>query len=254
MDGHHKLIRYGMITHGMIDGFSRCIIYLRIADNNLSSTPLEFMKDGVREANFIPYRVRGDKGGENVKVADFMIHHRGHNSFICGPSKFNTRIERLWREVRVVVIEFYQNLFKIFEKDGMRIDDEYHMFLLQYLFMPRIQEDLDQYRNMHNNHSMRNEGFRSPRQMLDMFSDNMPPPIEIDERMYGVDELENVDDDEVNEIQQVELLPLHCPLTPEQLEIFRQTVVPLHLNDLSNTLSDRMVRSLEILYHIIDNN
>ena len=47
----------------------------------------------------------------HVQEADFMIQRRGHNSFICGPSKFNERIERLWRKVRVVVIEFYQNLF-----------------------------------------------------------------------------------------------------------------------------------------------
>lgn len=27
-DGHHKLIRYGLITHGCVDGFSRTVIYL----------------------------------------------------------------------------------------------------------------------------------------------------------------------------------------------------------------------------------
>lgn len=37
---------------------------------------------------------------------------------------------------------------------------------------------------------MRNENFRTPRQMLDLFSENMPPPLEIDERMY-----ENVNGD-----------------------------------------------------------
>ena len=135
----------------------------------------------------------------------------------------------------------------------MRIDDDYHMYLLQYLFMSRIQEDRNRYRNMHNNHSMRNEGFRSPLQMIDMFSINIPPPIE----MYGVELEEGVvslDNDEVNEIQQVELLPLQCPLTPEQLDIFRHNVVPLHLNDSSDTLSDRMVRALDILHHILDNN
>lgn len=41
----------------------------------------------------LPVRVRGDKGGENVKVADFMIKHRGEGrgSYLTGPSKFNTR-------------------------------------------------------------------------------------------------------------------------------------------------------------------
>ena len=163
------------------------------------------------------------------------------------------RIERLWREVRVLVIEFYQNLFKEFEKYGMRIDDDYHMFLLHYMFMSRIQEDLDQYRNMHNNHAMRNENFRTPRQMLDLFAANRPPPLEIDEDVYGVDEDIPLENEEQNENQQVELFPLRCPLNQEQLLLLKDNVVPLNLNDANNTLSDRMVEALDILNHILDN-
>jgi hypothetical protein len=52
----------------------------------------KLFKDGVAKYG-IPSRVRGDKGGENVHVADFMIEARGENrgSYITGPSKFNTR-------------------------------------------------------------------------------------------------------------------------------------------------------------------
>lgn len=41
----------------------------------------------------LPSRVRGDMGGENVQVADFMIHHRGvgRGSYLTGSSRFNTR-------------------------------------------------------------------------------------------------------------------------------------------------------------------
>ena len=62
MDGHHKLIRYGLITHGCIDGNTRAIIYLGFKDSNKSSVVLELFKDGVKEFQ-IPSRVRGDKGG-----------------------------------------------------------------------------------------------------------------------------------------------------------------------------------------------
>ena len=121
-DGHHKLIKYGLITHGCIDGFSRTIIYLGmnyficiclknnvptshsiysmehrmyftgLANNNKSSAVLKFFKQGVRQY-MLPSRVRGDMGGENVKVADYMIHHRGlgRGSYLTGPSRFNTR-------------------------------------------------------------------------------------------------------------------------------------------------------------------
>jgi hypothetical protein len=53
---------------------------------------LSLFEEGVAEFT-LPYRVRGDQGGENVLVADFMIRHRGvgRGSYIAGSSKFNTR-------------------------------------------------------------------------------------------------------------------------------------------------------------------
>lgn len=44
IDGNHKLIRYGMVIHGCIDGSTRTIIYLSIKDNNTSATVLDLFK------------------------------------------------------------------------------------------------------------------------------------------------------------------------------------------------------------------
>ena len=100
IDGHHKLIKYGLVTHGCIDGFTRTVIYLRCTDNNLSTTTLKLMKNAVHQY-MIPSRIRGDKGGENVLIADYMIRKRGPGrlSFIAGQSKHKVRIKRLWRDV-----------------------------------------------------------------------------------------------------------------------------------------------------------
>lgn len=70
----------------------RAVIYLGIRDNNKSQTVLALFKAGVQEFT-LPSRVRGDQGGENVLVADYMISHRGmgRGSYIAGSSKFNTR-------------------------------------------------------------------------------------------------------------------------------------------------------------------
>ena len=41
-DSHHKLIRWRLVTHGAIDGYSRLIIYLKCAGNIKASTVYEF--------------------------------------------------------------------------------------------------------------------------------------------------------------------------------------------------------------------
>lgn len=124
IDGHHKLIKYGLVTHGCVDGFSRAVMYLQCCDNNKSPTPYRLFVQATKE-HMIPSKVRGDKGGENVLIADFMILHRGpgRRSFIAGQSKHNTRMERLWGDVRKEVTEYYQRLFADFEMEGLDVEN-----------------------------------------------------------------------------------------------------------------------------------
>ena len=83
LDGHHKLIKWGFVTHGCIDGFTRFITYLKCSTNNKSKTVLQLFQQAI-EVNNVPSRVRGDRGGENVLVADKMIELRGvgRNSYL----------------------------------------------------------------------------------------------------------------------------------------------------------------------------
>ena len=59
-DGNHKLIKYRLVVHGAIDGFSRLITYLRCSDNNRASTVLDCFLDGVSEYG-MPARIRTDR-------------------------------------------------------------------------------------------------------------------------------------------------------------------------------------------------
>jgi hypothetical protein len=54
--GNHNLVRYNVVVHGCIDGFSRAIIYLVCVDNNQSwtrfSTPC---RDEINWLNYLAY-------------------------------------------------------------------------------------------------------------------------------------------------------------------------------------------------------
>lgn len=93
IDGNHKLIRWRIVVHGGIDGFSRLIVYLSAATNNRATTVLDCFLSAVEQFG-LPSRVRSDKGGENIEVAHYMVSRQGENrnSHITGRSVHNQRM------------------------------------------------------------------------------------------------------------------------------------------------------------------
>ena len=159
MDTNHKLIAWRFVIHGCIDGYSRTVSHLKCATNlnNFAVTALQYFQEEVRKYG-LPSRVRGDCAVENVDAAKFMISNRGTNrgSFITRRSVHSTRIERLWREVNRVVTSHYSAIFKHMEHYGI-LDStcEVDMFVLHYVFLPRIANSLEEFTVQWNYHGIR---------------------------------------------------------------------------------------------------
>lgn len=60
-DSHHKLIRWHLVTHAGIDGYSRLIVYLSCSNNNKASTMYSLFLEGVNNIG-LPHELDPIKG------------------------------------------------------------------------------------------------------------------------------------------------------------------------------------------------
>ncbi len=231
IDGHHKLIRWKLVIHGGIDGFSRMIVYLGCSGNNKATTVLSYFCEATEKFG-MPNRVRGDRGGENIKVAEYMIRNKGVNrgSYIGGTSVHNQRIERLWRDVHRIIVVLFASIFYFLEENyNLNIDNYIHMFALHYIFIPRINSALDIFSQSWNYHSIRTENYKTPRQLYleGMVKNNFKglEDFNIDIDNYGIDWEGPISTDD--EIQQVNIDPINNILSISQLSNLQHIINPL---------------------------
>ena len=88
IDADHKLVQpFRLVIHGGIDGYSRLLVYIGVANNNRAATVLNLFREATRHYS--------DKGLENIYVARALLQVRGLNwgSIISGNSVHNQHID-----------------------------------------------------------------------------------------------------------------------------------------------------------------
>ena len=211
-------------------------MYLHCSTNNRARTVHNLFLEAIRKYG-LPSRVRSDQGRENTEVAKHMLLNRGidRGSVIVGSSVHNQRIERLWRDMHQGVTVLYYRLFYYLEyNDLLNPIDDIHLFALQYVYVPRINHALNQFKNGWNSHSIRTEHGHSPIQLftagmllLQRSGHTAMDFFDQVDNHYGEDDAEY----EVEENANVVIPPVRSPLSEEDFERLWNQINPLRFSN-----------------------
>ncbi|KAL7396210.1 hypothetical protein ABVT39_002205 [Epinephelus coioides] len=168
VDGNHNLIRWKLVVHGAIDGYSRMLMFLHCSNNN--RTVKDLFTPAVGQFGR-PLHIRTDHGGENAQIWEDMHASKGEGSVLTGSSVHNQRIERFNRDLNKNCSHVYAPIF--YELESLSIldlENATDLFCLHYVFLPRINRTLEEFKAGYNNHSMSSEGNRTPVQLFTLDS------------------------------------------------------------------------------------
>ena len=166
IDSHQKLIRWKLIIHGCIDGYSRLVIYLHCCNNNKAETVKAQFLQSI-SIFFWPRCVHSDHGIANIEVTREMLKKSRTPSkpFLIGLSVHNQRTERLWKDVLHYLWNYYIDLLYIMEANEILYPlKEVHLLALQLVFIERINTASLDFIVYWNNHKLRKEHSQTPNQ------------------------------------------------------------------------------------------
>ncbi|KAJ8668913.1 hypothetical protein QAD02_000172 [Eretmocerus hayati] len=170
-DNHDKWKRFGFAIYGIIDGFSRKVLSIQVASTNNKPEVISYQYvKTIVELDRIPTILRTDKGTEAPIMGDMQMalrsfhddEHAGLNSYKTGRSTSNQRIESWWRQFRQRLGQYYMDLFKIMEREGiLNLGNPLHIEGLRYCFGHLLKEEIESTIQEWNEHRIRKQSNRN---------------------------------------------------------------------------------------------
>ena len=143
-DGYDKLKPYGLPIHGCIDGYSRKIIWLKVArSNNDPLIPAKYYFEAINSLSLLPTNIRRDARTENgIIFLSFLTRNRDSHKY--GSSHYNQIIEGWWSFYKKSFSTWVINMFQDFIETGFLVyGHNVHLELVWFIFSNLQQEELD---------------------------------------------------------------------------------------------------------------
>ena len=144
--------------HGAVDGFSRKVIWLKLArSNNNPVVPVFFYFQAIRTIGKLPLLLRTDCGTETSMMAG--LHSFLHNDISLhqyGKSVTNQRIENWWSHYRRGYSNWHINFFKqLVDNNIYELGNYVHAECAWFVFSDLLKCELNEVKRHWNSHYIR---------------------------------------------------------------------------------------------------
>jgi hypothetical protein len=189
LDGHDKLLRFGIQIYGAVDAYSRKILWWYVGNSNKTqiSVVRQFI-NAVRVVGRVPNYLRTDIGTECAMLADcqfgfYLMHglliegwsndvildQRLSDCYMQGKSTENVRIERLWKTqghtTTWVWIDYFTKMtrdeyFDVLQGRKLRYfydHSEVDKVIINYIFMPILRQYIGDFVLTYNGNPIRRQ-------------------------------------------------------------------------------------------------
>lgn len=166
------------------------------------------------------------------------------------------RIERLWRDLWMgVTCVFYNVLHQLEEENLLDLSNPLHLFCCHYVFLPRLQVNLDIFKQGWDNHPMRTEQNLTPNQLweLGQIGHSVVDPevleclfllFQMKQQMFSTSynamyvlQIPHINWEESGLVPdphaELRVPELDSPLTEDQMELLRENIDPLQPSESS---------------------